>query len=359
MIQSKSKSMVLKVFFVVVGLFLISGILSNPVEAAKPVKMRFAWPATQGHPMTAPVQAWLKELQEASNGTVVIEFHGAEALGKAPEYGDLVREGLADMALFSCAYNPSQYQMTRFLELPFVSTSSRTSYEVGKALLDKRLIAGEFEQFKLLIHTPSPPTHLFSNKNITKAEDFKGIRVMGMGPVWNKTMDLLGAQCVTMNMQDVYLALQRGTLDAGVTNFASVMGYKWVEVAQHPIDISLMGGYFSIFIMNNKSWNKLSPEVQAAWSKINAKHAQIFYSIFDKFEVVGRSKWPEAGKELTVFPAEEKQKLAKTLTPVWQDWIDRMEKDGKPGKEIYKTYVETMKKIGEPVVIKVPGLYEN
>ena len=358
MIQSKSKSMMFMAFFVVVGLFLFSGMWSNPVEAADPIKMRFASPLTQRHPMTAPIQAWLKELQEASNGAVVINFYGAETLGKGPEYEELVQEGMADMALFSCAYNPAQYPMTRFLELPFASTSSRTSYEVGKALIDKKLIASEFEQFKLLIHTPSPPTHLFSNKKITKAEDFKGIRLMGMGPVWNKTMDLLGAQCVTMNMQDVYIALQRGTLDAGVTNFASVMGYKWIEVAQHPIDISLMGGYFNIFIMNNKSWGKLSPEVQAAWSKISEKHAKIFYSLFDKFEVVGRSKWPEAGKELTVFTAEEKEKLAKTLTPVWQNWIDRMEKDGKPGKEIYNTYVATMKKIGEPVVMKVPGLYE-
>ena len=358
MIQSKSKSMMFKAVLVVVGLFLFSGMWSNPVEAAKPNKMRFAWPLTQGHPMTALIQAWLTELEEASNGTVVIEFHGAEALGKGPEYGDLVKEGLADMALFSCAYNPSRYQLTRFLELPFSVTSSRASYGVGKALIEKKLISNEFDEFKLLIHTPSPPTHLFSNKNITKVEDFKGIRTMGMGPMWNKTMDLLGAQCVTMNMQDVYLALQRGTLDAGVTNFASVMGYKWVEVVDHPIDISLMGGYFNIFIMNKNSWGKLTPEVQAAWSKINEKHAQVFYSLFDKFEVVGRSKWPEAGKELTVFPAEEKEKLAKILTPVWQDWIDRMEKDGKTGKEIYKTYVETMEKMGEPVIIKLPGLYQ-
>lgn len=357
MMQSKSKSMMFKAFFVVVALFLFAGMWSDPVEAAKPVKMRFAWPATQKHPMTAPVQAWLKELQEASNGAVVIEFHGAEALGKAPEYGELVQEGLADMALFTSVYNPAQYQMTGFLELPFASTSSRVSYEVVKALLDKKLITSEFEQFKLLIHTPSPPTQLFSNKNITKAEDFKGTRLMCMGPVWNKAMGLLGAQCVTMNMQDVYIALQRGTLDAGPTGFASVMGYKWIEVVDYPIDISLMGGYISIFIMNKKSWSKLSPEVQAAWSKISEKHAKIFYSIFDKFEVIGRSKWPAAGKELTVFPAEEKEKLSKTLMPVWQNWIDRMEKDGKPGKEIYKTYVETMKKIDEPVLMKVPGLY--
>ena len=352
------KVTVSKAILVAISLFIISGAWSQPLEAASPHKLRFAWPATAGHPLTDHVKAWLKELEDASNGEVVIKFYGAESLGKAPEYEELVKEGMADMALISCPYKPSQYQSTRFLELPFVSTGSRVSYEVAKKLFDEGLIAGEYDHIKVLFFTISPPSHLFSNKDASKVEDFKGIRMMCMGPVWNKTMDLLGAQCVTMNMQDVYIALQRGTLDSGVTSFASVMGYKWVEVAQHPIDISLMGGYVNYMGMNKKKWNKLSPETQAAWEKINAKNAQVFYTLLDKFEQVGRSKWPEAGKELTVFPAEEKAKLAEKLTPVWQDWVDRMEKDGKQGEAIYKTYVETMKNIGEPVPVKLSGLYE-
>lgn len=348
-----------KVVLVGISLFLFSGMWSTPVEAAGPVTMRFAWPLTEGHPMTASAKALIKDLEEASNGTVAIKFYGAEALGKAPEYGELVQEGLADIALFSCPYNPSQYLMTRFVELPFFSNSSKASYEVIKALLDKKLISKEFDQHKLLFPIMSPPSQLFSNKNITKTEDFKGIRLMCMGPIWNKTMDLLGAQCVTMNMQDMYIALQRGTVDAGPTGFASVMGYKWIEVVDYPIDISLMGGYPSMIIMNKKTWSKLTPEVQAAWAQVSEKHGQMFAALFDKFEVVGRSKWPAAGKELQVFPAAEKEKLGQILTPVWQDWIDRMEKAGKPGKEIYRTYVEVMKRKNEPVVMKVPGLYKD
>jgi TRAP-type C4-dicarboxylate transport system substrate-binding protein len=358
MIKSKSKGIMFKAVLVMVGLFLFSGMWSAPVEAADPIKMRFASPLTGAHPLTAHLQALLKELEEASNGTVVIKYFGAEQLGKAPEYGELVQEGMADIALFSCGYNPSQYPMTRFMEMPFVSNSSKASYEVMKALLDKKLISKEFDQHKLLFPLMSPPSQLFSNKNITKIEDFKGLRIMCMGSIWNKTMGLLGAQCVTMNMQDMYIALQRGTLDAGPTGFASVMGYKWIEVVDYPVDISLMGGYANVIIMNKKTWGKLTPEVQAAWAQVSAKYGQIFAAIFDKFEVVGRSKWPEAGKELQVFPATEKEKIGQMLTPVYQDWIDQMEKDGKPGKAIYKTYVETMKKIGEPVAVKLPGLYE-
>jgi TRAP-type C4-dicarboxylate transport system substrate-binding protein len=205
----------------------------------------------------------------------------------------------------------------------------------------------------------SPPSQIFSNKKISKVDDFKGCRLLGVTPVGTKSFGLLGAQGVSMNMQDVYLALERGTLDAGVTNWASVMGYRWIEVAKYTIDISLMGGYFNFYFMNKKAWSKLSPEVQAAWTKICEKYGARFAAIFDGVEEMGKKRWTDAGKTIEAFPAAEKEKLAGILAPVWQDWIDRTEKGGKSGKEIYKTYIEVMKKRGEPVVMKVPGLYKD
>ena len=360
MIQIRSrKSAAVKVIFAVICLIVSSMLWSNSVEAASPIKMKFAWPATPKHPWTSHAQEWVKELSEASNGTVVIDFYGAEALGKAPEYWDIVTEGLADMALFSCAYNPARFQLTTFFELPFFSTNAQTSYDVGLALWDKQLITKEFGNIKPLMISMSPPSQIFSNKKISNVNDFKGRRLFGATPVSSKSFALLGAQSVSMSMQDVYLALERKTLDAGITNWTSVMGYRWIEVVKYPIDISLMGGYFHSFIMNGKSWNKLSPEVQEAWTKICEKYGHRFIDVMDKYEAVGRKRWPDAGKPIEKFPAEEKEKLAVILAPVWQDWIDRMEKAGKPGKEVYKTYVEILKKKGEPVVIKVPGLYEN
>jgi len=80
------------------------------------------------------------------------------------------------MAIFSSAYNPARFQLSNFVELPFFSTSSQTSYDVAQALLAKNLITSEVEPIKLLVHIMSPPAQIFSNKNITKIEDFKGTR---------------------------------------------------------------------------------------------------------------------------------------------------------------------------------------
>lgn len=360
MIRSRlSKKAVVKLVLAGIGLFLFSVMWSNPGEAASPIRMKCATATAPSHPTVPVIQEMLKELSEASNGTVVIDYHGAESMGKAPEFWDIVAEGLADIATFSCAYNPARFQMSAFVELPFFSTSSRTSHDVVQALADKKLITSEFEPNKLLIPIMSPPAQIFTNKKITKVEDFKGTRFFSVGPVWAKTWSLLGAQGVGMNMQDVYLSLERGTLDAAANNWSSVMSYRWVEVAKYPIEMNFMGGYFNMMIMNDKSWSKLSPEFQAAWTKIFEKYGLRFSAAMDGAAVPGKKIWTDAGKTIEKFPAAEMEKLATLLLPVWQDWIDRMEKAGKPGKEIYKTYVEVLKKKGEPVVMKVPGLYKD
>lgn len=358
-IRSTRKVRVAKVVLAVIGLFLFSVFWSNPGEAASPIQMKFASMLAPNHPITPVFLELAKELSEASNGAVVIEFHGSESMGKAAENWDLVSEGMADIALVACAYTPARFQMSAVAELPFFSTSPRTSYDVVQALLAKNLIKSEFEPNKLLIPLMTPPAQIFTNKKITKIEDFKGVRFFGAGPVWAKTWSLLGAQMVSIGMQDVYLALERGTLDAAANNWASVMSYRWVEVAKYPIEINLMGGWFTAIVMNNKSWSKVSPEVQAAWTKICDKYGSRCTAVLEGVESVAKKVWTDAGKTIEKFPAAEKEKLGVVLAPVWQEWIDRMEKAGKPGKEIYKTYVEVLKQKGEPVVMKVPGLYKE
>ena len=346
-----------RMFFIgLIGLFLIPMIWTDPGKAAEPIRMKYSTFIGPAHPYTPVIAAYLKELQAASKGTVVIDFHGAEALGKAAEHFDLVVEGLADIGSISAAYTPARFPLSTFVELPFFSTSARASQDVVEALIQKKLITKEFEEVKLLFPTLAAPAQVFSDKPLTKVEDFKGLRVTCVGPLWNRTMAAVGAQCVTMGYPDVYLALERGTLDAGFIGWAACKGYRWYEVAKYPVDISFMGGFFNALIMNKKSWGKLSPEVQTAWNKISEKYGMLGAAAIDDADEASKKVWADANKKIIKFPAAEREKLAKLAIPIWQDWIDRMEKAGKPGKEIYRTYLKVMQEKRHPVVIKIPGI---
>jgi TRAP-type C4-dicarboxylate transport system substrate-binding protein len=175
--------------------------------------------------------------------------------------------------------------------------------------------------------------------------------------VWSRTWSILGAQNLSMGWPDIYLALERGTLDAGTTSWAASVGWKWQEVAESPIDISVMGGFFCGIAMNNEAWASLTPETQARWAKLADDYALRFSKAYDDGDVDAKAIWKEAGRTITEFPAEEKKRLAQALLPIWQDWVAENEAAGRPAKRMYQVYVETMKKLGEPVVMQLPGLY--
>jgi TRAP-type transport system periplasmic protein len=247
--------------------------------------------------------------------------------------------------------------LASFMELPFFSNSSKTSLGVTQALLDKKLISKEFEKFKVLFPVISPPAQIFSNKLFNKVEEFKGIRIMCAGsPLWPKTMGLLGGQCVTLPIPEVYVALERGTLDAGVVSWANSKGWRWVEVIKYPLDINMMGGFVCLNVMNKNSWAKLPPEVQTAWSKVFEKYASIYAAAYDSQDQEGRKIFTDAGKKIIKISDAERERFAAKVMPVWQDWINANEKAGRPGKEIYKTYLQVMKQLEEPVAMKIPGL---
>lgn len=327
--------------------------------ASEPIRMKMSSFTTPAHFMTAHMKEYARELTEASGGSVIVDYYGAESLGKAAEHWDITVEGLADIGLFCAIYTPARFPLSMFVELPFFTTNAQSSNRVVQALLAKKLINDEYKEARLISFYTTAPSQIFSNKKLEKLEDFKGMRLTGIGPVWTRTWSLLGGQAVAMGWPDIYLALDRGTIDASTTNWAASKGWKWQEVAKNPIDISVMGGFFCGKLMNNKSWSKLAPDVQARWTSVSERYSMRFSKAYDDGDEEGKQAWKAAGREIYVFPAAEKQRLAEKLLPIWQEWITRNEAAGKPAREMYRTYVEAMKREGKPVVMKIPGLYKD
>lgn len=325
---------------------------------AQSVQIKASVYTPPAHYLTAFWASLVKEMNEAAKGKAVAELYHSEALGKSTEQWDIVREGLADMSFtISAIFYPARFPLSSFVELPFFSQNVDTSTKVIEELVRRKLIVKEFEEVRLLAAYNTPPAQLFSNKPLNKVEELKGLRVVGQGPVWTRTWSLLGAQGVAMGWPDIYLALDRKTVDAAPGNWAASKGWKWAEVAKHPIEIGIMGGFFNAAVVNHKSWAKLAPEVQTAWTKILEGAPARIAKLANDNEETGRKFARDLGREIRTFPPAEREKLAEKLLPIWQDWLSRNDAAKKPAKEIYKTYVEVMKRAGEPVVMKLPGLY--
>ena len=322
------------------------------------LKFSTAFPKTTTY--GPPTIDFCQRLEKASGGKVKIDIYWAGALGPAKEQLDVVRGGLADMAHNYPVWHPASFPLSLFVELPLFAPSSQSATEIISELIKRDLITNEFKQAGVepLVTLSWPPSQLYSNKKISRVEDFKGVRIWSMGPIMAKTFALVGASGLSLTWADIYMGMERGTVDAVPCSWSSSVNLKLQEVAKHPINIGFMGGYLGTFIMNKASWNKLPPDLQAKWKKIGTEFSNDYAKILDDLEVEKRQVWEKHGREVIEFPLAEKKKLARNLVVVWQEWMDARKKEGKGklAQEIYKTYVDVMEKRGETVLVKIPGL---
>jgi TRAP-type C4-dicarboxylate transport system substrate-binding protein len=136
--------------------------------------------------------------------------------------------------------------------------------ESYRKVFDDRV--GEKFGAKVLALWPFGPQAFFCNKPITGLDDIKGLKVRSYTPTMTRFVEQFGAAPVTLPLSEVYLALQRGVVDCGITSPTSGTSAKFPEVTTHLLPISLLGA-MNVHLVSLKAWNKLSPAQQEELTK--------------------------------------------------------------------------------------------
>jgi TRAP-type transport system periplasmic protein len=98
---------------------------------------------------------------------------------------------------------------------------------------------------------------------IVEPADLKGIKLRVPGSETRVlSFEMLGAAPITMNLGEVYLALQQGTIDGQENPLITIKGRSFYEVNKY---LSLSGHVYTpvTFVMNGAKYDSLSPEMQA------------------------------------------------------------------------------------------------
>ncbi len=73
----------------------------------------------------------------------------------------------------------------------------------------------------------------------------------------------LGASVVSLNVNDVYQALEKGVVDGSSTNWELMTSRKFSDYLKYTtVGIELSGEQRFYMIINLKKWNSLPPDIQ-------------------------------------------------------------------------------------------------
>jgi len=329
----KKLSTALLVFAMILGL--------SGMSYAAPVTLKYAdqnaensWGAERG------MKPWLKAVEDDSNGSIKFETYFNETLTKGAQAWMSTKNGIADVAWNTMAVLPGKNPMATVVTLPALPASSPmdASRIAWKLYETQPTVSKPFSDVKILALFMSDVDNLVTRKPIKTMEDLKGLKIRTIAGPSVDMLKALGAVPVVMPMPDVYMALQKGTLDGVMADWEPIQGFRFYEVAKHVTTNTPFSYSLFTLIMNKAKFNSLLPEAKAAIEKHSGMEASA--SLAEGFAYSAREVAKPLAYEGKVviyeLPAAERERWIKIGgTPAWENWVKDMEKKGfKNAREI-------------------------
>jgi len=289
------------------------------------------------------LKPWVDQIEKAAKGNLKIKVYYSQTLNKGPDTWKAVKDGIADMGWCFHAYWPGMTSLSDVISLPALpfNTSEEASGALWKLYEKFPTLRDQYKDNHILfLYTTSPYFLITSKKQVKTLEDLKGLKIRMMGGPSTEMMKALGGVPVSVPMPDNYMALQKGVTDGMGAPWEAVDSFRLYEVVKYyTLGTKFPVVYFSIAV-NKRKWNSLPDDVKAAINGASGLMGARFWgrNFMDTAKDPTIAKAKKQGYEVNIYnlPREEQARwLEVGGKPVWNNWLDKMNKEGHPeAKEI-------------------------
>ena len=314
--------------FVVVLYLLVGGLygLSDAVSAE--IMLRYAGDLPVGNHLTRGQDFFAERVKELSKGRVEIQVFSAGTLFTDKDFNKAVPSGAVDMGLTLISRWSGIVPAANFTELPLFFDGWPHAWRVYDSEVGE-IISKDMEKagVKVLFWMQDGKAAIASKKPMKTLDDFKGKRVRVPSELGAYTIKALGGAPVFMGGGEVYLALQRGTVDAGISSVTSFVDRKYYEITKYITEPNFMFGLYACVINLNK-WNSLPPDVQKILKAAGEKTQEWGRGEVEKSDSTALAELKKRGMDVYDLPKAEKEAWRNALKPVYDVVLKSCGADG-------------------------------
>ncbi|MDR2503609.1 MAG: TRAP transporter substrate-binding protein [Deltaproteobacteria bacterium] len=287
------------------------------------------------------LKPWADEISRRSQGRLEIEPYFAEALSPRSETYESVRSGIADLTEGGFEANTGQFPWHEGIlsisnpgramlnPMPLLQSMQAKYPEALKEIAGVRLLFCHASP-DLIIGTKSRP--------VRKLTDLKGMKIQANSALIAERLKKLGVSVVSMPISDVYTALESGVIDGTTLDFELLVARRFGDQVKHMTALSLQNTLFYV-IINEGVYRSLPPELQKILDDVSGKFAEdLFSTYWSESETAAVASWLNnmGGKEMIILSDADYAQADKLMRPVVEDWFERLNKSGLPGKAMKK-----------------------
>jgi TRAP-type C4-dicarboxylate transport system substrate-binding protein len=220
------------------GLF--AAVAMAAVGFAAPAQAQTKWNLPAAYPLDNPhtenLNAFAKDVEQATGGKLSITVHPAASLFKAPEIKRAVQTGQAQIGEVLISIHENEDPLFGIDVIPFLATSydaARKLWQASKPAIEKKLAS---QGIMLLFAVPWGPQGIYAKKDINALDDMKGLKWRAYNVGTSRIAEIVGAQPVTIQAAELPQALATGVVNAFMTSGSTGYDSKVWETMSHYYD---------------------------------------------------------------------------------------------------------------------------
>lgn len=211
-----------------------------------------------------------KEIEEESGGRIVLEHYPASQLGGEREILEGIYLGTIDMGVISTGPIAGFFPEIAVTAMPYLLSDVEVAWKVYDGEFGKKL--AKMMEDKTGIHIfgwAENGLRTFSNTKVAihTPDDMKGIKIRTMeNDTHMKMVNELGASAVALPFNELYTALQQGTVDGQENGIALTYAMGFHEVLKYITLDNHVYDPYGVF-MNKDVWASLPDDLQEFMNK--------------------------------------------------------------------------------------------
>ncbi len=297
-------------------------------QAKIQLKLSHYLPASHGlH--TDFMEPWAREVESKTDGAVAFQISpGTSALGQAQNQLDQVRNGIVDVAFGLCGLPRGRMTASTIVEMPLLvrraEAGSRALWNLHASMFPK-----DYAGVKpLVLMTHNGGLIQTRDRQVTKPEDLRGLRIRTPSPTISMMLEFLGASPVGMPPAQVYENMQRGVLDGAAFPWDPVRAFKLGEVSKYHCEVGLYTAAFW-FCMNDRKYKQLPADVRKVIDQTSGEALlRKIQGWWDKWDEAGKATAVERGNTITVVDKAARADWERSLVQLQNKAMIDFEKQG-------------------------------
>jgi TRAP-type transport system periplasmic protein len=295
-------------------------------------------------PVSNPVKhfmmPWAEKIAKDSNGRIKVQVYPSMQLGGKPEQLlQQVRDGVADVVWTLPGFTPGVMPKLEIFELPFLHRSTKATV-MGLQDYTAKYMKEEFAPYHVLLVHAHAGALFMTKEPINKVEDFKGMKLRSYSRTNAWILEALESVPLQVALPELVPMLNKGTVSGSILPYEIAPAVKMHELTDYfttlaPPQPRLSTAIFTL-LMNKAKYDSLPPDLKKVIDdNSGAKLVPTAIEIWDRIELDGEKVMRSKPKNKFVsLSAEETAKFKTKVQPVFDRFVDLLDKSGANGKQI-------------------------